>query len=202
MLITQNTLKIALGVGITSLFYLFLNSESLQDDISDNHKKEYCKLPDNFLKSDKNKKNILVLCHGKSYPQINKLINISESNIYSVDSNPKVYPDIVADLSDDIFWDQIPDKSFDQVIGCFCKCCTHDLIINNGNYVFEQISRILKTNGIFYFKNPLMFTFSFDPTVIIRPNIIQDIESYDFIYYPDDVIYTGFIVSYHKFIKH
>ena len=145
--------------GIVLIFgiYSLLQNKKIDNQIISNKFKLYCQSKNNYVCNyelfsnlelsnpivPKNK-NVLILCHGKFLPEMKELVNYNESYVYTVDIDPNIIPDFIEDIRKEIFWNNIDDNLFDIVIACFCMCHTRDIVIIHGDYIFQQIYRILK----------------------------------------------------------
>lgn len=115
----------------------------------------YNKLSSKSLGTIGNKK-ILYLFRGKDHG-INYISTFNFSYVhdfvYTVDIDPKVNADFVADATNIDFYQQFEDGTFDYIIMDMCKCYTQKYFYKTGLPLFSTIISKLKQDGVLYIKN-------------------------------------------------
>jgi hypothetical protein len=140
-------------------------------------------------------RNILLLCHGRSYPILHtNLINYEKDEVLTIDIDPKVNPHIISDLSKEDCFKSIPNHSIDIVIFHLCDCCTES--VENNTKLAEETLRILKNDGKVWMKRKsvtpepewLINNFSF-----LQKQITDESENR-----PQSISYTSIINNRHN----
>lgn len=125
--------------------------------------KKYKSFLKDFSKLKTNKKQVLLLCHGRNhgYPLIENLnlnqfeLKENECQFQTVDCNETVWPHIIGNVLDDsLFHKILKDMKFDYIFLFNCECHTMD--INKDVTLVSKIRNSLKEDGILFVKDKRM----------------------------------------------
>lgn len=101
---------------------------------------------DSLTQDNKEGRNILILCHGRSHcVAYIDVIDYERDNILTIDIDPSVNPHLLLDLSDSECLKSIPDSSVDVIIFNSCTRCTKG--VNCNQTMGSESYRILKKDG-------------------------------------------------------